>query len=93
MKNAAKEKHFQIISSKSFTEPVKITLGIDTTTNKFNTIQYVPILKTITRVLKHEDVLSHFLHSELSRNDSRIGHIMTMKIVSKRNFLILQKNP
>ena len=73
MKNAVKKKNFQIISSRSFIEPVKITVGIDATTSKFGTIQYVPILKTITRVLKDEDVLSHCLNSELSRNDSRIG--------------------
>ena len=73
VKNAAKKKNFQIVSSRSFIEPVKITVGIDATTSKFDTIQYVPILKTITRVLKDEDVLSHCLNSELSRNDSRIG--------------------
>ena len=37
-----------------------------------NTI-YVPILKTITRVLQHKDVLSHCLNSGVSRNDGRIG--------------------
>ena len=62
-----------IKQKKSFTEPVEITLGIDPTTNKTNTIQYVPILKTITRVLQHEDVLSHCLNSEVSRNDGRMS--------------------
>ena len=33
----------------------------------------MPILKTITRVLQHEDLLSHCLNSEMSRNDGRIG--------------------
>ena len=73
---SAKKKQFQITSSrkKKITEPVKITLGIDTTTNKADTIQYVLILKTnITRVLQHENVLSHCLNSEVSRNDGRIG--------------------
>ena len=33
----------------------------------------MPILKTFTRVLQHEDILSHCLNSEVSRNDGRIG--------------------
>ena len=57
----------------SFIEPAEITLGIDPTTNKADTIQYVPILKTITRALQHEDVISHCLNSEVPRNDGRIG--------------------
>ena len=58
---------------KSFIEPVEITLGIDPTTNKADTIQHVPILKTIPRVFQYEDVLSHCLNSEVSKNDDRIG--------------------
>ena len=40
VKNSAKKKHFQIMTSrkKSFIEPVEITLGIDPTTNKADTI-------------------------------------------------------
>ena len=62
-----------IKQKKSFIEPVEITLGTDPTTNKADTIPYVPILKNITRVLQHEDVHSHCLNSEVSRNDGRIG--------------------
>ena len=31
------------------------------------------ILKTISRIAQHEDILSHCLRSEVSRNDGRIG--------------------
>ena len=33
----------------------------------------MPISKAITRVLLHEDVPSHCLNTEVSRNDDRIG--------------------
>ena len=52
-----------IQQKKSFTEPVEITPGIDPTTSKADTIQYVAILKTNTRNLQHEDILSHCLNS------------------------------
>ena len=61
------------MQKRSFIEPVEITLGIDPTTNKDDTIQYASILKTIPRVLQYEDVLSHCLNSEMSKNDGRIG--------------------
>ena len=52
-----------IKQKKSFTEPVEITPGIDPTTSKADTMQYVAILKTNTRNLQHEDILSHCLNS------------------------------
>ena len=61
------------MQKRSFIEPVEITLGIDPTTNKDDKIQYASILKTIPRVLQYEDVLSHCLNSEMSKNDGRIG--------------------
>ena len=48
-----------------FIEPKQISLGFDPTTQKEDTIQYVPIYSTLNAVLRHEDVLAH-IYAETS---------------------------
>ena len=40
-------------------------MGFDPTTQKEDTIQYVPIYSTLNAVLRHEDVLAH-IYAETS---------------------------
>ena len=48
-------------SKKEYIEPVAIQVGFDPLRGTQNTIQYVPILKTLDVVLHHEDVLGEIL--------------------------------
>ena len=52
----------QFIKQKeSYVDPIEIILGVDPENNKQDTMQYIPILKTLDVLLKHEDVLSQVL--------------------------------
>ena len=48
-----------------FIVPKQISLGFDPTTQKEDTIQYVPIYSTLNAVLRHEDVSAH-IYAETS---------------------------
>ena len=50
-----------------FIEPKQISLVFDPTTQREDTIQYVPIYSTLNAVLRHEDVLAHN-YAETSQN-------------------------
>lgn len=91
----SKEKELSnyIKQKKSFIKPAEITLGTDPTTNKADTTQYVPILKTINGALQNEDVLGHCLNFKVPRNDGRIDTFHDKIFFSKTNFLIFQKTP
>ena len=53
-----------ITKKEKFIEPVELNIGYDSIDNKPDTIQYVPVLSTLTRVLKHEDVLGEVFASK-----------------------------
>ena len=50
-----------------FIEPKQISLVFDPTTQREDTIQYVPIYSTLNAVLRHEDVLA-YNYAETSQN-------------------------
>jgi hypothetical protein len=59
--NRYAESHF------AYVEPLEITLGYSSK-NKIQTMQYVPILKVLEALLKHEDILSEILRNRKSNN-------------------------
>ena len=44
-------------NKKEFIEPQELIIGFDPDTEKKDTVQYVPILRTLRLLLSHEDVL------------------------------------
>ena len=54
-----------------YVAPLEIELGIDCNTGSKDTMQYIPIIKTLERLLSHEDVLGEILEP-VSRKDNRL---------------------
>ena len=50
-----------VASKSEYVAPVELELGIDPYTNSKDTMQYIPINKTLEHVLNHEDVLGEVL--------------------------------
>lgn len=48
--------------------PVEEVLGINETSGKKETMQYIPVLKTLEQLLKHEDVLAEVLNGHKSND-------------------------
>ena len=49
-----------------YVEPVEIQLGYNPQLSRFETFQYIPILKTLQALLKHDDVLAEVFHGNRS---------------------------
>ena len=55
----------------SFVEPLEICLGFNAEMQKADTIQYIPLYKTLNVLLSHEDALSEVLKSqEVTQHDN-----------------------
>ena len=54
-----------------YVAPVELELGIDSDTGSRDTMQYIPIIKTLEHVLNHEDVLGEVLEP-VSHDDHRL---------------------
>ena len=53
---------YYIKSRKSFVSPAESTVGMDSVSGKPETVQYAPMLDTLTTLLKHEDILGEVLN-------------------------------
>ena len=69
-----------------FIEPKKINLGFDPTTQKEDTIQYIPIYFTWNAVLRNEDVLAH-IYVEPSPQNGVIRTFKDSLAFKSNNFL------
>ena len=73
-------------------EPVEINLGWDNVTQKFDSIQYVPIISTLKVLLKHEDVLASILHQNNQGNDDRLRNYQDGKAFQRNKLLSPTQN-
>ena len=82
----------EFTKSKEFVEPVEINLGWDNVTQKFDSIQCVPIISTLKVLLKHDDVLASILHQNNQENDDRLRNYQDGKAVHRNKLFSPKQN-
>jgi len=83
-----------ISSKRHFVAPEEITLGHNHSTNKIDTYEYVPILRTLQTITEKDDVLAHIFKEEDEESTPSSSLITNFRDGSIfKNSIFFQENP